>query len=66
MLLLLYSQTIGRLGYSIAMVAFVLTGTNLEEKGILEKFPEYKDFMKQVPFKILPDISKLCPHAKSD
>lgn len=45
-----------RLALSIAMTAFLMKKIEVEEKFLTEAYPEYEDYIENVPDKILPKI----------
>lgn len=41
---------------SLALIPFFYAKTSVEEKMLVDTFPEYRDYRKRVPFRVLPWI----------
>lgn len=44
------------IGLSLGLIPFFYAKTSVEERMLLSRFPEYQDYRKRVPFRVLPWI----------
>ena len=58
--------TSGRLILNIYLTIFILIGTYCEEREIMRKYPSYKEYIKIVPNKYLPDLTIFLKKNKSE